>query len=53
MRTDHLATPSAPDEPDRSAFQEIAGLCRDADFASFGTIAVQQVGRGALDVRRT
>lgn len=37
-----------PDEPDRSAFHEIAGLFRDiADFASVGATAAQQAaGRG-------
>jgi predicted nucleic acid-binding protein len=37
-----------PDEPDRSAFQEIAGLFQDvADFAAYGvTAAIRAAGQG-------
>ena len=36
-----------PDEPDRSAFHEIAGLFQDvADFASFGATAARRAAGG-------
>ena len=36
-----------PDEPDRSAFDEIAGLFQDvADFASFGATAARRAAGG-------
>jgi hypothetical protein len=36
-----------PDEPDRSAFDEIAGLFQDiADFAAFGAVAARRAAGG-------